>query len=179
MADDALDQRMRAPQAPTEVAALNAWLDAQLGRTLTIVTLRRSGPADDPLAGWRGQIQQFPLVQLLEEETDEAQIAEALTRIALHDPDALLVCDDTPDAADAAQDWRAAVLDIAEGRNLFERMLIALVGAGMTRRAARARGYEDGFAPEQPLAEALATLAREAVTRAAYRRYGSSPPCYL
>jgi hypothetical protein len=49
----------------------------------------------------------------------------------------------------------------------------------MTRAAARRCGFEDGFAVDQPLVAALTILAREAVTRAAYRRYGSSPPCYL
>jgi hypothetical protein len=184
MADDTLDQPMRAPEAPEDVAALNAWMDAQLGRPLTIVALRRTeADGADPLADWRAQLPQFPLARLLAEEADETQIAETLTRIAQLDPDALLVCDEAGDdasgEADAAQRWRAAVLDIAEGHNLFERMEIALVGAGMTRPAARARGFEDGFASDHPLAEALAILAREAVTRAAYRRYGSSPPCYL
>jgi hypothetical protein len=185
MADDTLDQPMRAPQAPVEVAALNAWMDAQLGRPLTIVALRRAGDSGaDPLAGWRAQLPQFPLARLLEEQADEeqadeAQIGEALARISQLDPDVLLVCDEASGDADAAQHWRAAILDIAEGRNLFERMEIALVGAGMTRPAARARGFEDGFASDHALAETLAILAREAVTRAAYRRYGSSPPCYL
>jgi hypothetical protein len=97
----------------------------------------------------------------------------------MRDPDTLLVCEDAGGDAEAAQRWRAAVLDAAEGRNLFERMLIALYGAGVTRAIARKLGYEDGFAPDLPLADALAILAREAVTREAYRRYGSSPPCYL
>jgi len=188
MADDTLDQPMRAPVAPEDVAALNAWMDAQLGRPLIIVALRRAvASGADPLAGWRAQLPQFPLVRLLEEVADEAQIAESLTRIAQLDADALLVCDEASDEAsgdasgdaDVARCWRAAALDIAEGRNLFERMEIALVGAGMTRPAARAHGFEDGFASDHPVAEALAILAREAVTRAAYRRYGSSPPCYL
>ncbi len=188
MADDTLDQPMRAPVAPEDVAALNAWMGAQLGRPLTIVALRHAeADGADLLAGWCAQLPQFPLVRLLVEQADEAQIAEALARIAQLDPDALLVCDEPSDEpsgeasgdAVAARRWRAAVLDIAEGRNLFERMEIALVGVGMTRLAARACGFEDGFASDHPLAEALAILAREAVTRAAYRRYGSSPPCYL
>ena len=180
MADDTLDQPTRAPQAPTDVAALNAWMAAQLGRPLTLVALRRAGASGaDPLADWRAQLPRFPLACLLEEQADEAQIGETLAHIAQLDPDMLLVCDEASGDVDAAQRWRAAVLDAAEGRNLFERMEIALVGAGMTRPAARACGFEDGFATDQPLAEALAILAREAVTRAAYRRYGSSPPCYL
>ena len=185
MADDPSSQPMRADEAPTEVDALNAWLDAQLGRPLALVTLRRSGGrGDDILAEWRAQLSAFPLVTLAEEVADDASLAEALTRIAQRDPDALLICDDvgegvSSDDADSVSRWRGAMLDIAEGRNLFERMQIVLVGAGMTRKAARAKGFEDGFASDQPLVETLAILAREAVTRAAYRRYGSSPPCYL
>ncbi len=185
MAGDAFDrpdqpgQPALAPQAPTDVAALNAWMDAQLGRPLTIVALCRSGAGADPLAGWRAQLRAFPRVRLLVEEAGDAPIAEALARVAQSDPDTLLLCDDTSGDAAAAQRWRAAALDTAEGRNLFERMLIALYGAGVTRAAARAQGFEDGFAPEQPFAAVLAILAREAVTRETYRRYGSSPPCYL
>lgn len=184
MADEPYDQPMRAAEAPVDVAALNAWLDAQLGRPLALVTLRRpGGSGDDMLAAWRAQLPAFPTVLLTEEVTDEATAAEALARIAQRDPDALLICDGAGEEpvldSDAANRWRASILDMAEGRNLFERMQIALVGVGMTRKAARAKGFEDGFASDQPLAEALATLAREAVTRAAYRRYGSSPPCYL
>ncbi len=185
MADDLYSQPMRAAEAPVDVDALNAWLDAQLGRTLVLVTLRRSGgTGGDLLVEWREQTQAFPTVLLTEEMADGISVAEVLARISQRDPDVLLVCDDTGEGTpssetEAANRWRASVLDIAEGRNLFERMQIVLVGVGMTRKAARAKGFEDGFASDQPLAEALATLAREAVTRAAYRRYGSSPPCYL
>ncbi|HZC04637.1 MAG TPA: hypothetical protein VE338_03280 [Ktedonobacterales bacterium] len=183
MADDTLDQPTRASQAPTDVTRLNAWIDAQLGRTLTLVALRRSGAngedSGDPLENWRLELPLFPCVQLIVEVTRDEPITEALARIAQRDPDTLLVCDDASNDAEAASHWRAAVLDAAEGANLFERMEITLVGVGMTRAIARSRGFEDGFASDQPLAEALAVLAREAVTRASYRRYGSSPPCYL
>ena len=174
MIDDPLGQPARASEAPSEVAALNAWLDAQLGRPLVLLALRRAG--DDRLADWRAQVPQFPLVTLDELALGDEPLAETLAQVAQRDPDVLLVCDD---AGDATQAWRAALLDTAEGRNLFERVEITLVGKGMTRATARHCGFEDGFAADQPFVVALAILAREAVTRAAYRRYGSSPPCYL
>jgi len=174
MMDDSLDQPARAPEAPGEVAALNAWLDAQLGRPLVLLALRRAG--NDRLAGWRAQIAQFPLVTLDELVVGDEPLAETLAQVAQRDPDTLLVCDD---AGDATRAWRAALLNTAEGRNLFERVEITLVADGMTRAIARRCGFEDGFAADQPLAATVAILAREAVTRAAYRRYGSSPPCYL
>jgi hypothetical protein len=174
MMDDPLDQPARAPEAPGEVAALNAWLAAQLGRPLVLLALRRAG--DDRLAGWRAQLPQFPLVTLDELMVGDDPLAETLAQVAQRDPDTLLVCDD---AGDATQAWRAALLDTAEECNLFERVEITLAGDGMTRAAARRCGFEDGFAVDQPLVAALTILAREAVTRAAYRRYGSSPPCYL
>ncbi len=183
MASDLSGEPQRAALAPSDAAQLNAWLDSALGRTLTVVTLRRAGGDGATLAGWRAEAGAFPLVRLIEEaHADGESLPQTLTRIAQRDPDALLVCD-ADDAAEAepdrAQRWRVAVVDAAEGLNLFERSLIALVGAGMTRAAARKLGFEDGFALERPLGEALSILAREAVTRENYRRYGSSPPCYL
>lgn len=182
MVDDPSNQPKRAAEAPEDVVRLDAWIDAELGRPLTIVALLRAGGDDALLAAWRAQLPAYTRVRLLVEASGaETQIAETLARVARHDPDALLVVDDAgADAdADAARRWTAETLDAAEGLNLFERILIGLFGAGVTRAAARARGFEDGFAPEQPLAEALAILAREAVARELYRRYGSSPPCYL
>lgn len=176
--DDPLDQPTRASEAPGEEAALNAWLDAQLGRPLVLLALRRAGDESggDPLAGWRAAATRFPSVTLEELTAGDEPLAETLARVAQRDPDALLVCDD---GGDDTQAWRAALLNAAEERNLFERVEITLAAAGMTRASARRRGFEDGFATDQPLVAALAILAREAVTRAAYRRYGSSPPCYL
>lgn len=178
MAGDIRDQPGRAPEAPSDTAALNAWLDAQLGRTLIVVALRRVDAGEDVLASWRAQAEAFPRMRLeVIEVAASANLTATLTDVARRDPDALLVCD-AGDREDA-QRWRAAILDAAEGANLFERMLIALHGVGMTRAIARQRGYEDGFATDQPMGTALAVVAREAVTRATYRRAGSSPPCYL
>ncbi len=178
MAGEIDGQPSRAPEAPEDVAALNAWIDAQLGRTLTLVALTRVGAASI-LDGWREQMSAFPRVRLLVEAVaPDASIPDALARAAQHGPDALLICDAGDDEDDARR-WRTAVLDIAEGRNLFERMLIGLCGAGMTRAVARKLSFEDGYATDQPFAQALAIIARETLTRETFRRYGSSPPCYL
>jgi len=170
-------------QAPADPAQFAAWLDETLERPLTIVALRRAGDDGDaePLASWRAGLAAYPGVRLLVEEIGGAPDTATLARIAQLDPDALLVCEDARDSSGAPTpgDWRVAVLDVAEGLNLFERMLLAWYGAGVTRAAARAAGYEDGFAPDQPLPDALAILAREAIARETYRRRGSSPPCYL
>lgn len=177
MAGEMFDQPSRAPKPPTDVAALNAWIDAQLGRTLTLVALTRPDSAAI-LDGWREQLPDFPHVQLLMDVVgSDASIPDALDRAAQTGPDALLICD-SGDSEDARR-WRTSVLDVAEGRNLFERMLIAMCGAGMTRAIARKLSFEDGYATDQPFAQALAIIARETLTRETFRRYGSSPPCYL
>lgn len=175
--------------APNDPAQFTAWLDAALGRPLALVALRRVGAQDDPLAAWQASLAaSYPSVRLIVEEIEEASSTEALTaalaRIAQRDPYVLLVCADAQsageaDADDAAENWCARILDAAEGLNLFERMLLARYGSGVTRASARARGFEDGFSPDQPLPDALAILAREAIARETYRKYGSSPPCYL
>lgn len=179
MTDAMFDQPRRAPEAPEDVAALNAWIDAQLGRTLTLGALLRAG-STSLLDGWSEQLPAFPRVRLLVEVVgpDASSIPDALARAVQHDPDALLICDAGDDGEDERR-WRSAILDVAEGRNLFERMLIALCGPGMTRSGARAHSFEDGYATDQPMAQALAIIAREALTRETFRRYGSSPPCYL
>jgi hypothetical protein len=174
-----------ATQAPTDPAQFTEWLYEALGRPMLIVAARRAGAsrggADDPFAGWRAQLPAYPGVRLLTREIGETPDTEALTSIAQLDPDVLLVCEDAQgaDGAPTPGEWRAAILYVAEGLNLFERMLLAWYGAGVTRAMARKSGYEDGFAPDQPLADALAILAREAIGRETYRRRGSSPPCYL
>lgn len=164
-------------QPPMDTAQFTAWLDATLGRPLTVVALLRADSVGaEPLAGWQAQLAAYPTVRLLVEVAGDIPLA--LARIAQHDPDALLVCADLADASDANA-WLAATLDAAEGLNLFERMLLALFGAGVTRASARAHGFEEGFAPEQSVASALVILVREAFARETYRRKGSSPPCYL
>ncbi len=174
-----------ASQAPIDPAQFTDWLDDALGRPMMIVALRRAGAAteggDDPLAGWRAQLGAYPGVRLLVKEIGDAPDAATLARIAQFDPDVLLVCENARDAGGAATpgEWRAAILSAAESLNLFERMMLAWYGSEVTRAAARASGYEDGLAPEQPLSDALAILAREAIGRETYRRHGSSPPCYL
>ena len=169
--------------APADPTQFTAWLDDALGRPLTIVVLRHVGEAgaarDEPLGVWRAQLVAYPSVRLLTEDLDDESGDEALARIAQRDPDALLVCANATSDAAAAGGWCARILDAAEGLNLFERMLLARCGVGVTRANARAAGYEDGFAPDQPLADALAILAHEAIAREMYRRRGSSPPCYL
>lgn len=177
MTHDTDDQT--ALRAPADPLLFSAWLADALGRPLVIVALRRPD-GDDPLADWRAPLKAYPSVRLFTEEAGKTPDA-ALSRIAQSDPDALLVCEDARDAdgAPTSGAWRSAILDAAESLNLFDRMLIVWRGAGVTRASARAAGYEDGFAPEQPLADVLAILAREAITRASYRRQGSSPPCYL
>ena len=171
--------------APADPAQFTDWLNEALERPMLIVALYRAGAladgGDDPLAGWRAQLQAYPGVRLLMRAVGDAPDAATLSGIAQLDPDALLVCEDARDSDGAAtpSDWRAAILSVAEGLNLFERMMLAWYGAGVTRAAARASGYEDGFAPDQPLSDALAILAREAIGRETYRRHGSSPPCYL
>lgn len=172
--------------APADPMQFTAWLDDALGRPLTIVALRRASDVgaagearDAPLAAWRAQLVAYPSVRLLAEELDDESGDEALARITQRDPDVLLVCAGATSDAAAAGGWCAHILDVAEGLNLFERMLLARCGVGVTRANARAAGYEDGFAPDQPLADALAILAHEAIAREMYRHRGSSPPCYL
>ncbi len=178
MAGEMFDQPSRAPEAPEDVAALSAWIDAQLGRTLTLVALTRPD-STAILDGWREQLPAFPRVRLLVDVVGpDTSIPDALARAVQHDPDALLICDAGGDTEDARR-WRSAILDVAEGRNLFERMLIALCAGGMTRAIARKLSFEDGYATDQPFARALAIIARETLTRETFRRYGSSPPCYL
>ena len=166
--------------APADPAQFTDWLVETLGRPLLIVALRHAG-GEDPLAGWRAKLAAYPAVRLRVEEIGETPDATTLACVAQFDPDTLLVCEDAHDADGVATPggWRAAILDTAEGLNLFERMLLAWYGAGVTRALARAAGYEDGFAPDQPLGDVLAILAREAIARETYRRHGSSPPCYL
>ncbi len=172
-------------QAPTDPMQFTDWLDEALGRPMVIVALRHAGAAArgdcDPLAPWRTRLGAYPGVRLRDLEMGDAPDAAALTAVSQLDADVLLVCEDAYDASGVATpgEWRAAILDAAEGINLFERMLLAWYGAGVTRAAARKAGYEDGFAPDQPLPEALAILARETIGRETYRRHGSSPPCYL
>jgi hypothetical protein len=177
MAGDTFQQA--AAQTAMDAAQFTAWLDAELGRPLTIVALCRTASSDDLPALWREALASYPCVRLVAETLGESSVADALARIALSDPDALLVCEQADAAGEQPGGWRVEVLSVAEERNLFERMLLARYGAGVTRANARKQGYEDGFAPEQPLAEVLATLAREAIGRESYRRRGSSPPCYL
>ncbi|MDE3230231.1 MAG: hypothetical protein KGO05_10145 [Chloroflexota bacterium] len=167
--------------APTNPTLFSAWLADALGRPLTLVALRRADGPAEPLAAWREGLAAYSGVRLLTETLDDAPDAAALSRIAQRDPDALLICEDARDASGAPTPgaWRAAIIDAAEGLNLFERMLLAWCGVGVTRTSARAAGYEEGFAPDDPLPATLATLAREALARESYRRKGSSPPCYL
>jgi hypothetical protein len=179
MANDT-DSGAAAAYAPTDPTLFSAWIVDTLGRPLVIVALCHDGEGNT-LADFRAQLRAYPSVRLLVEVIGDAPDTAALSRIAALDPDTLLVCEDASDAAGAptAGAWRAAILDAAEGLNLFDRMLLAWRGVGVTRTSARAAGYEDGFAPEQPLAAVLAVIAREAITRESYRRQGSSPPCYL
>lgn len=171
-----------ASPAPADPAQFTDWLDEALGRPMLIVALRRTDAGgDDPLSDWRAQLGAYPGVRLLVKEIGDAPDAAMLARIAQFDPDVLLVCENARDAGGAATvgDWRAAILAAAESLNLFEHMMLGWYGAGVTRAAARKSGYEDGFAPDQPLPDVLAILAREAIGRETYRRHGSSPPCYL
>lgn len=167
--------------APTNPALFSAWLADALGRPLTLVALRRADGPAEPLAVWREALAAYSGVRLLTETLSDTPDAAALSRIAQFDPDALLICEGAHDTSGAPTPnaWRAAILDAAEGLNLFERMLLAWCGAGVTRATARAAGFEEGFAPGDPLPATLATLAREALARESYRRKGSSPPCYL
>lgn len=167
--------------APTNPTLFSAWLADALGRPLMLMVLRRADATAEPLAAWRAALAPYSGVRLFTETLGDSPDAAALSRIAQQDPDVLLIWEDAHDADGAPTPgaWRAAILDAAEGLNLFERMLLAWCGAGVTRASARAAGYEEGFAPDDPLPATLATLAREALARESYRRRGSSPPCYL
>lgn len=180
----------RTSEVPTDPARFATWLDAALGRPLVIVVVRHAGasatagdaePGGDALAGWRAQLGAYPGVRLVERAIGDAPEAPALASIAQLDPDVLLVREPARDrdAKDTPGNWRTAMLGAAEDLNLFDRMLIAWLGVGVTRARARAAGFEDGFSLDQPFANVLAVLAREAVAREPYRRRGSSPPCYL
>src|SRR5579859_5440542 len=111
--------------APTDPAQFTDWLNEALERPLLIVALCRAGAladgGNDPLAGWRAQLQAYPGVRLLMKEAGDAPDATTLSHIAQLDPGALLVCEDARDSSGAATsgDWRAAILSVAEGLNLF------------------------------------------------------------
>lgn len=176
MSEEATYERM---PAPADTARFNEWLRATLGRRLTVVALQPARPqAEQILAAWRGEFMAYPETQFLIERVTVGQMEEALRRVTALDPDALLICSEG-ESQEHDEQWSAQALSVAESLNLFDRMLVAQCGANVTKTQARALGYEDGFSTEQSLAETLATLAREAITRESYRRQGSSPPCYL
>jgi hypothetical protein len=127
------------------------------------------------------QLNAYPGVLLLVEAIGDRPEGTMHAHLAALDGDVLLVSEPALDLRGRATpgDWRTAILRHAEDLNLYEHMLIAWHGAGVTREIARAAGFEDGFGAEVPPSFALAIFAQETITRAAYRRRGSSPPCYL
>lgn len=168
--------------------ALDARLRAELGRQLVIVVLTPDAEVQrETLAIFAASCAAYSEVRLIIAELAESAAPETLEttfRQAIqHDPDALLIwraaSGPLEEMADSERQWHRMLLDAADHVGLFDRALLALLGADVARASARALGYEDGFTSTQPLAEMLDALARDALTREAYHRRGSSPPCYL
>ena len=67
------------------------------------------------------------------------------------------------------------LVETARGYMHHERSIFEAVTQARARRA----GCDAGFAPVTPLAQVMAALARDVAGREAFRRGGSSPPCYL
>ncbi|HEY7834402.1 MAG TPA: hypothetical protein VIG30_12575 [Ktedonobacterales bacterium] len=170
-------------------AELDAWLRARLERPLlavglTIAIAGGAGATGDPPAGWLAACAPYGEIHLLWLPAG-LRLDEALRRAAEQDADLLCCWLEGPLApsdlahADPAHGLLSRLVARAEGLGLRDRCVIALVGPAASQQRARRAGCDAGFAPNAPPARVLAALAREVAGRDAFRRGGSSPPCYL
>jgi hypothetical protein len=166
--------------APHDAAAVDARLRRELGRRMTLAMVAPVYPPGADVAEVAARLAAYSEVRLLLEAArdpaDSRDIAALLATLGRHDPDVMLIC---AGAAEGAGEWAAKVLSVADGIGLRDRSVVALFGAGITTRRARALGYEDGFPLDTPLADLMRLLVRETLARDEARRRGSSPPCYL
>lgn len=168
------------PEAPD---ALDSWLEARLGRALTVAILCRANHAPSRLTrlanalashgAFRVGTEQLPV------DATEEYAQASLRKVAALAPDTLLICDTLPDAERWQSAWCVQVLRLADDAGLAERTFLALIGTGVARASARRMGFEDGFDLGQDPAVIARAIAREAVAGEEIRRRGSSPPCYL
>ncbi len=182
--------------------ALDGWLRANLGRRLTLALARPLPTAHEAWQALQTEIDHCQEVRLLALDAlhggadgvsavsqRQSSSWEQVMRQALQqDVDALLIwyeagAADAPTANNSADQLRK-ITQAADALNAFDHITLALIGPGMTRTTARALGFEDGFPLDDATAQAdtlaaLVTLARVTLDAEAYRRRGSSPPCYL
>lgn len=172
--------------------AVDDWLRRALGRQLQLLPLAPLDAGEDArLAALLAALRRCAEIRLVGAATQEPSEGasrvsdEDLLRAGLRaDVDIVLVWapEGALPAASGAQGgepaWYRGVLTRIEDVGLRDRAFVALVGPAVTRVAARALGYEDGFT-DVPTAALVVALAREAVRREEYLRRGSSPPCYL
>ena len=179
-------------------AELDAWLGERLERPLLAVGLTlavgsgaETGGATatelvtgDSPAQWLAACAPYAELHLRWLPTG-LRLDDALRRAAEQDAD-LLCCwlDGSPAPSvaqgdDPARGPLTRLVARAENLGLRDRCVIALIGPAASQERARRAGCDAGFAPGTPLAHMLAELAREVAGRDAFRRGGSSPPCYL
>ena len=174
---------------PEALASVDAEPRAALDRRLTVAVLEPPG-GDSGCTALLARLAALSELRVLAkapgERPDEARLQALLREVAQADAEALLVWSDAEalaapagDNGDLRHGWPRRVLGAAEDLNLLDACFTAPIGPGVTRQAARALGYEDGFADATPVVVVARTLVREALARAEIRRCGSSPPCYL
>jgi hypothetical protein len=176
--------------APQDTRAVDAWIGEKLGRRLIVVALTPSirqghgvkqaqgtgrGQGQEALARLCAGLAIYQEVRVALAEI-AGSLAETLAAVAQLAPEVILVWVTEP--SEAGQRWAREVLALCDEVGLLDRSFVALAGEGVTRRGARALGFEDGIGADTPLGEVVWLLAREAVAHDELRR-GSSPPCYL
>lgn len=190
--------------AEARTAELDAWLREHLERRLVAagltLTLAGDGTTGEPPAPWLAGLAAYGEVRARWIPAGIA-LADGLRRAAEQDPDVLLCwmeaadttevtevteAGDTATATATGEDVEehahamlARLVAHADDLGLRERCVIAVVGPAVTQARARRAGCDAGFAPVTPLAQVMAALARDVAGREAFRRGGSSPPCYL
>ncbi|MEO7000165.1 MAG: hypothetical protein ABI274_00040 [Ktedonobacterales bacterium] len=187
-----------------QITRIDTWLRANLGRRLVVaLVLADRSLAPDDQAGFRQLLERFSAyaeVWTPPSQPVGGSVEAALRGALAFDADAILVWMDwaqadatcvQPQAQQLTPDQRAALhtapytasardtLALAEQLGALDRCFSALIGPGVSRDAARALGYEDGFPADGPTPALIEMLGNEALARETYRRQGSSPPCYL
>ena len=188
MADAEAESPRTLESAPHGAQAVDAWIREQLGRRLTVVALtpgaeqgqetEQSAETEqgrEALARLCAGLSSYQEVRVALAEA-AGSLAETMAAVAQLAPEVVLVW--VAESGEAGQRWAREALAVCDGLGLLDRSFVALAGEGITRRGARALGFEDGIGADTPLAEVVWLMAREAVAHDELRR-GSSPPCYL